>query len=239
MSKLIAVTSGKGGVGKSTVSAGIARTLAAEGETVLLVDGDAGFRCLDLMLGVSEQTVFDWADVVSGRCTLGEAAVKSPLGPSVLAAPFAPSFGDEEAFGRLIGEAAADFDTVLVDFPAGLREAACRALPADTLFLTVATPDPLCVRDAAAICRALMPFAAHRRLIVNRFDKKRVKSGELCGIDDMIDRSATRLLGVVPEDAAAAGKLGAGLPLRRGPAVRAFARIADRLSGRDVPLVLK
>ncbi len=238
MNKIIAVTSGKGGVGKSTFSVGIAGALESLGKTVLLIDLDSGFRCLDLMLGVSEKVVFDLSDVLCERATLLESVVKPSSSLHLLAAPFKAG-SDCADLSRLANEASNKYDFVIFDFPAGFSEESYRSLPDTALFITVATPDPICVRDASAVTRALRPFANNRRLVINRFHRKGIRSGLHCGVDDLIDSSATRLLGVVPEDVDAATRLARALPLKKGDAKKAYKRIAKRICGETVKLKLK
>ncbi len=238
MNKIIAVTSGKGGVGKSTFSVGLSKALESLGKTVLLIDLDSGFRCLDLMLGVSKDVVFDLSDILCGHASLSESVVKPSASLHLLAAPFKAS-ADRFDLSKIADEACEKYDFVIFDFPAGFCEESYRSLPEKTLFITVATPDPVCVRDASAVTRALRPFAQNRRLIINRFHRKGIRSGLHCGVDDLIDTSATRLLGVVPEDIDAAIRLSRALPLRKGDAKKAYKRIAKRICGENIKLKLK
>lgn len=238
MHKIIAVTSGKGGVGKSTFSVGVARALCRLSKKVLLVDLDSGFRCLDLMLGVSEQVVFDINDISSGKIEAEDAIIRSEgFCPDLIAAPFDPQAPITEGILKII--ALCDYDFIIFDFPAGFSEINYRILPKDTMFITVSTPDPICVRDAAAICRALRSFAKNRRLVINRFDKDMISSGNHFGIDELIDSSSTRLIGVIPEDRESAFMLSVSKDVKRGKTRKAYLRIAERLCGKDIKLKLK
>ncbi len=236
--KLFAVTSGKGGVGKSTVAAGLAAAFSKKGQTVLLLDLDEGLRCLDLMLGISETVAFDLADVLSGR-DAENALYSVPWlpGVSLMPAPSGDIPVDSELFGAFVREALQNFDKVVIDFPAGLPNALYGALPDYTVFLTVCTPDPISLRDSYTVgCRLNEQKKSRVMLVINRFDLAYIKKGVYAGIDDMIDRSALQLSGVIPYDLSIPFEQSCGrLPLK-GRAARAFARMADRLDGKSVPL---
>ena len=238
MSQIIAVTSGKGGVGKSTFSVGISRALCRLKKSVLLVDMDSGFRCLDLMLGMSQRVVFDLGDIANGNCEITDAVLSDDgFCPDLIAAPFKAEVSISAAIEKILEQK--NYDFIIFDFPAGFCEEDYRTLPPSTTFITVSTPDPVCVRDAAAVCRALLPFAKYRRLVINRFSKDMISNGVYCGIDELIDSSSTRLLGVIPEDRESAFFLSTGKDTKRGKTRKAFLRIAERLCGKDIKLKLK
>lgn len=238
MKSIIAVTSGKGGVGKSTFSVGISRALCRLSKKVLLVDLDSGFRCLDLMLGVSDRVVFDLGDISAGKMETEDVIIKGEgFCPDLIAAPFSAETPITGGILKILENS--DYDFIIFDFPAGFSDENYRALPNDTMFITVSTSDPICVRDAAAVCRALRPFALNRRLVINRFDKDMFSRGIHCGIDELIDSSSTRLLGVIPEDREAALSFSLARDVKRGKTRKAFLRIAERLCGKDIKLKLK
>ena len=238
MDKLFAVTSGKGGVGKSTLSAGVAAALANMGSSVLLIDLDEGLRCLDLMLGVSENIVFDLADVLGGANAQSAIyPVPDCKGLYLMPAPARHGEIDPELFGAFLREALLNFDKVVVDFPAGIDFTLYKALPDYTVFLTVCTGEPVSLRDAALVGEKLAEEGKNNvRLVINRFDVAYIKDGIYSSIDDMIDRAGIRLVGIVPFDISLSLSFAASKLPKKGNAKKAFDRIAKRLCGQDVKL---
>ena len=237
MDKLFAVTSGKGGVGKSTLSSGIAAAMAKE-ESVLLIDMDEGLRCLDLMLGVSEAVVFDLADVLDG-IDLSSAVYSVPGYDRLFLIPApAKSTGiNAEKFGEFLRSVLEKYDKVIIDFPAGIDFTLYEVLPDYTVFLTVCTPDPVSLRDASLVGQELARINKKNvRLIINRFDLSYIKDGVYLSVDDMIDRAAIRLGGIVPFDIALPLSQAVSVLPKKGNAKKAFERIAKRLCGEDVKL---
>ncbi|MBQ2667127.1 MAG: AAA family ATPase [Clostridia bacterium] len=259
MGSAIVVTSGKGGVGKSTVSLGLAAQFAANGERVLLVDCDAGLRSLDRMTGTEEMLVFDIADVVAGRCAPVEAIYPCAMFPGVFLMP-APASGEalvpEHVMLRLVPILKRYFDRVILDSPAGVGRGFRAAAAAADMALIVCNSDPVCIRDAAIVRRLLQELdIVQQRLVINRFNaayfqsllprKEKKKAAEdasfmpLRDLDDVIDQSGVQLIGVVPEDYVLAAAFARGkLPAADIPGRMALSRIAARLNGTAVPLVL-
>ncbi len=238
MDKLFAVTSGKGGVGKSTVATMLASSLAQNGNSVLLIDLDEGLRCLDLMLGISETVAFDLADILNGR--EHEAAIYPiPLcnNLSLIPAPAKAGQINANSFGLFLREITEKYDKVVVDFPAGIDFTLYDALPDYTAFITVCTPDPVSLRDASLVANELYSHGKNNvRLIINRFDVNFIKDGVYSGIDDMIDKTGIQLLGIVPYDISLTlAHASSALP-KKGNAKKAFGRIAERLCGKNVKL---
>lgn len=238
MDKLFAVTSGKGGVGKSTVATMLASSLAQNGENVLLIDLDEGLRCLDLMLGISETVAFDLADILNGRES--EAAIYPiPLcnNLSLIPAPQKTGQINPQSFSLFLREITEKYDKVVVDFPAGIDFSLYNALPDYTVFITVCTPDPVSLRDASLVAEELYSHNKQNvRLIINRFDINFIKDGVYAGIDDMIDKTGIRLLGVVPYDISLTLAHASSRLPKKGNAKKAFVRIAERLVGKNVKL---
>lgn len=233
----LAVTSGKGGTGKSTVSAGLAVALSKSGKSVLLIDADEGLRCLDLVLGVDRDIVFDLGDVLSGR-ELSDAVYKAPLfkGVELIPAPGNPGCIKAAAFSELIKRVVREYDAVIIDFPAGLDFSLYSALGRKTQFITVCNPDPISVRDAQAVSMMLPETAIPPRLIINKFNIELIKSGVYKNIDDIIDTSGIRLLGIVPQSLELQ-LLPVNHKLKKGGnALSSFIRIALRICGKDVGL---
>ena len=237
MGKIYAVTSGKGGVGKSTFSAGLACTYAGMGKKVLLIDMDAGLRCLDLMLGVSGSLVFDISDVLLGK-PLEDAVCKVDKfnNLDLLAAPADIGMVDTFSFAGFAAEVGAIYDTVIFDFPAGVDFELCCALPKDTTHLVVVNPDVVCIRDAAQVCDKLNAFSHNVRMVLNKFDLSLIKNKVYANVDDAIDRTGIQLIGIVPFCQRVMVAAANGVPVKKGRAMKAFKRIAKRLDGEKVRL---
>ena len=231
MGKIIAVASGKGGTGKTSFTACVGLSLAAMGYETLALDCDITLRNLDLALGLSDSAAMDFSDLLEGRCTLEEAAVRHRKYPklSLLAAPLAPvgarfSQTAMQALGQAIRQ---QYDYCLIDAPAGLGEG-----------FQLAT-DPAAMRDAQRTVMELRRFPAGQvHLVVNRVRKKMLKALHST-IDDAMDTAGLPLLGVIPEDGDIPLALNRGIPLRdmNYYAQRAYENIARRITGARVPLM--
>ena len=245
MGELIAVLSGKGGTGKTSVCAALAQALCLSGESVLCIDCDVQLRNLDIALGLSEDSVLSFTDVCSGQYGLEDAA-RHPVYPKLrfLTAPVSIPAGqiDREAFSRMLEQAREQFSYVLLDAPAGVEAGfALAACYADRILL-VTLPDPAAIRDAARAGQMLELMGKTQiRLIVNRIQKKQVKQLKLT-VDDIMDQAGLPLIGLVPEDPDVTLAAGFKQPLlgytRKG-AARACRRIAKRIQGFTVPVGLK
>lgn len=233
----LATTSGKGGTGKSTVSCGLALSFAKMGKTVLLVDMDEGLRCLDLLLGIDHKIVFDLSDVLNGT-PISNGTYTLPFNSLISVIPAPANIGkiSSDALSRFAQNVKQKYDVVIFDFPAGLDFSLYTAIGEDVQFLSICNPDPVSVRDAAAVCAALPETSRDARLIINRFDAEYIKKKIYSNIDDIIDISGFRLLGLVP--------LSTDLMLlsvthnikTRSKSFKALYRIARRLCGEDVRL---
>jgi len=242
--ELIAVLSGKGGTGKTSVCAGLASALALQGEKVLCIDCDVGLRNLDIALGMSDIAALSFLDVCSGAYPLSQ-ATRHPVyeGLRFLTAPMDCSAEkiDTAAFGEMLRQAGEQFDYVFLDAPAGIEAGfALAARFANRIFL-VTGPDPAAIRDASRAAEMLELMGKENiRLIVNRINKKIAKSLKLT-VDDIMDTAGLPLMGVVPEDpcvtlAAAFSK--DILSYRRKGAAAACCRIARRIQGYPTPIFL-
>ena len=236
------ITSGKGGVGKSTLAVGLGRALAKRGRRVLLVDCDAGLRSLDRMTGTEENLVFDMADVVFARCAPAEAIYPCGEAEGLFLLP-APSLGEDmirpAVMKRLVPLLSRYFDHVLLDSPAGVgggfRSAACGADRA----IVVCSPDPVCVRSAGAVRQLLSRLSiSDMRLAVNRFNGRLFwETGVYGDLDGVIDEAGLRLFGVVPEDFSLAASFLKGKSARENsPGMMALSRMAGRLEGEAIPI---
>lgn len=239
MATRIVIASGKGGVGKSSVTVGLACALQNSGHNVLVVDCDIGLRSLDLILGAGEGMLFTWGDIITSRCNCDEAITKTSCGPYLLCAP---SDCDDsftaEAMRSMAEEYEERFDYIIFDSPAGIGRGFRLAAAAANVAVVVATPDEVCVRNGAIAADRLAELGIEQsRLIINRFDKKAIIKGKLLNIDDVIDSTRLRLIGVVPQDNAITFTMSCGRQLpKKSVSAAAFRRIAARLDGKRVPL---
>ncbi|MBQ5995602.1 MAG: P-loop NTPase [Clostridia bacterium] len=232
MAKKILVLSGKGGVGKSTVTVCLAQAFAEMGKRVLCMDADVGFRSLDLIMRIGAEAVYNWADVISGNVALDEATVKKTEGLYLLCAPNSLSDGvNGEGIEELLKKADESFDYIFIDAPAGFGELHEALAKVSGLVLLVATPDAVCVRSAdTAISKALrVNPKAETRMIINRFKKSEVLAGRQLKLDDVIDMTRTQLAGVIPENDSVR-LIPGGAPIAP-TAQKAFDRTARRLGG--------
>lgn len=245
MGAVTVITSGKGGVGKSTTAVGLGRSLAKKGRRVLLVDCDAGLRTLDRMTGIEEGLVYDIADVVSGRCAPIEAIYPCSNFSGLFVMP-APVRGEDMVragvMKRLVPLLKRYYDHVLLDSPAGVgrgfEAAACSADRA----LVVCNPDPVCVRSTAAIHGLLNQLGIKKqRLAINRFNSDLFEKISVMGdLDRVIDEAGIRLLGVVPEDVSLAAAILRGEEAPKGSeGMLSLQRLAGRLEGERIPILLK
>lgn len=241
MGMVIAILSGKGGTGKTTVCAGLGTGLAAMGKKVLCVDLDVDLRNLDIALGMPGEPALAFTEVSQGDAPLEDAA-RHPMYPELrfLTAPVGGLTPDPEAFGRMVLKARAQFDYILLDAPAGVGPLFRMAARYSSLQLLVTGPDPASLRDGAQVSELLeLMGKADVRLVVNRISVKLYRDMNLT-VDDVMDLVGCPLLGLVPEDRnvvlAAVGERPLMAVTRRGAAA-ALSRVARRLCGQKVPLM--
>ena len=241
MGAVTVITSGKGGVGKSTVSAGLGCALARRSRRVLLIDGDAGLRCLDRMFGIDDRVVFDISDIISGNCEPIRAIYPCAV-PGLFVLP-APARADRvvapELMRRLVPILARYYDHILIDCPAGVGKGFDSATDCVQRALVVATPDPVCLRDSDRVRLLLLKKGVTaQRLVINRFHYAGFIHSELYDdLDSVIDSAGIRLIAIVPEDRPMADALNGGRPfVQSRSAVMAFNRLAARMEGEPVPL---
>lgn len=242
MSSAIVVTSGKGGTGKTSVTAGVASSLAAMGKRVLCIDMDVGLRNLDLSLGLSDRALMDFTDVVEGRCGLDRAVVEHPSihGLYLLSAPLTPHPVSQEGMRALIRQAKQNYEYILLDCPAGLGSGFQLAVCAADRALVVSTTDPSALRDAQRTVGQLRhTMAGQLHLVMNRIQPRLLKKLHT-DIDSAMDTAGLPLIGVVPEDPSVILAAGCGTPLilyTRKNAAAAYTNIARRLTGQSVPVL--
>ncbi|MDL2323800.1 AAA family ATPase [Ruminococcaceae bacterium OttesenSCG-928-A16] len=241
---IIAFVSGKGGTGKSTTSVLVGGALAALGKSVLLIELDSGLRSVDIIAGVSGQTVYDIEDVLSGRCEPNKAIVQSSAynGLSVISAPYAGGVITTKNLRVLCNKMRPHFDYILIDTAAGLGAAYSAATAVAHRVVLVLTADPVALRDGRLVTDELGAGETGTvRLILNKVNPQQIlNSGVLRDLDEAIDIVGARLLGVIPDSGAIlkAGATGTPLP-KNSVEKQVFDAIAHRIAGHDVPLVIR
>ncbi|MHB9144087.1 MAG: septum site-determining protein MinD [Symbiobacteriia bacterium] len=245
MGQAIVVTSGKGGVGKTTTTANLGTALAMNGSKVVLMDADIGLRNLDVVMGLENRIVYDLVDVVEGYCRLKQALIKDKRFESLYLLPAAQT-KDKTAVSpdqmkALVEELAKDFDFVIIDCPAGIEQGFKNAIAGANRAVIVTTPEVSAVRDADRIIGLLEAAQVGTpMLILNRIRPKMVKQGDMMDISDVIDILAIDLLGVVPDDESIVVSTNRGEPAVLSSASKAgeaYRNIARRLQGEDIPLM--
>ncbi len=234
MGKTVVLISSKGGSGKSTVAIGLATAFSQNGKHILLIDADEGARCLDSMLAVDSETVFDISDVLMGSCEAKDAALKVPSLPGVeiIPSPLSGEALDLTALGKLTEDLKSNYDYVIVDTKGQLPAERLIGLPETAEMISVVTTDKIAVRNTGLLNSALIRAGFRPRLIINRF-KRKTADGNTVNIDGIIDETNARLIGLVPEDRKIGSAVG---PLLFGIAAKAIFRIAGRINGLNIPL---
>jgi len=238
----IVVTSGKGGVGKTTTTVNVGAALAKRGRKVVLVDTDIGLRNLDLVLGVEKRIVFDLVEVIEGRCQLRQALIKDKRFESLSMLPAAQT-REKEAVSEaqmvtVIDELAELADYVLIDCPAGIEHGFRAAIAGAKEAILVTTPEVSAIRDADRVVGKLTAANVPLRLIVNRVRPEMVKTGDMMSVDDVCDILSAELLGAVPDDEEIIDTTNRGEPIVLDEASRlasVYDKIARRLEGEIVP----
>ncbi|MBI3538146.1 MAG: septum site-determining protein MinD [Chloroflexi bacterium] len=244
--RVITITSGKGGVGKTTATANIGVALARRGQRVTCLDADIGLRNLDVVMGLENRIVYDLVDVVEGRARLRQALIKDKRLPELTLMPAAQTRDKlavkEAQMIKLVEDLRKECDFVLIDSPAGIEHGFRNAIAPANEVLIVTTPEVSAVRDADRIIGLVE--AAEKpapRLIINRLRPSMVKRGEMLDTKDVLEVLAVELIGIVPEDEAIITSTNKGQPVAfedRSPAGAAFTRIAQRILGEDVPFMV-
>ncbi|MDR3332384.1 MAG: septum site-determining protein MinD [Synergistaceae bacterium] len=244
-SRVIVVTSGKGGVGKTTTTANLAAALAVMGNKVVAIDGDVGLRNLDVIMGLENRIVYTLIDALEENCRLRQTLIKDKRIDNLFMIPTAQSKTKDavtsEQMINVCNELREEFDYVIVDSPAGIEAGFRNASAGADEALVVTTPEVSAVRDADRIIGLLESMQKSPiRLIVNRIKPQMVKKGDMLGVSDVLDILAIDLIGMVPDDESVVTSANRGEPLTISsdtPAARAFKNIALRLSGTETPFL--
>lgn len=244
MGEVIVITSGKGGVGKTTTTANVGTGLAMLNKKVILIDTDIGLRNLDVVMGLENRIVYNLVDVVEGNCRLAQALIKDKRYPNLCLLPSAQTRDKTsvtpDQMRKLIEELRENFDYVLLDCPAGIEQGFQNAIAGADRALVVTTPEVSAIRDADRIIGLLEANDLKKSdLIVNRIRMDMVKRGDMMSIDDVVDILAINLIGAVPDDENIVISTNQGEPLVGSDSMagQAYMNIARRVAGEEVPLL--
>ncbi len=244
--RVIVITSGKGGVGKTTITSNLGTAIAQLGKKVCLIDADFGLRNLDLLLGLEQRVVYTIIDALAGECTLEKAIVRDKRTEGLHLLPAAQNRTKEaitpEQMKEVIEELKPNFDYIIVDCPAGIEMGFRNAIVAATEALIVTTPEVAAVRDADRVVGLLESENMQSiRLIVNRLRPEMVQMDEMISVEDILDLLVVPLIGIVPDDKRiiTSSNRGEPLVLSKEPSLPGIAikNIARRLEGMDVPFL--
>lgn len=246
MGVVYAITSGKGGVGKTTTVANISTGLAMKGYSVAVVDGDIGLRNLDLVMGLENRIVYDLVDVIEGRATLKQALIKDKKLKGKLQLLPASQTKDKNAvtpeqMTKLSEELKKDFDFVFVDSPAGIEQGFRNAVAGADEVIIVTNPELSAIRDADRVVGLLDAYGKKApKLAINRIRPDMVRRGEMIQVEEIIEALEVELLGIIPDDQAviiSTNKGEAVIRVEGSKAAKAYDNIVRRIIGEDVPLL--
>lgn len=244
MSEVIVVTSGKGGVGKTTTTANVGTCLAKQGHKVVLVDTDIGLRNLDVVMGLENRVVYNLVDVVEGRCRLKQALIKDRVYPNLFLMPTAQTRDkadvSPEQMCKLVDQLKVEFDFVLLDSPAGIEQGFRNAIAGADRALVVTTPEVSAIRDADRIIGLLEAAEIQQMdLIINRLRMDMIKRGDMMSVEDVVDILGINLIGAIPDDENVVISTNQGVSLieKDSLAALAFSNIARRVAKEEVPFL--
>ena len=245
MGEVIVITSGKGGVGKTTTTANIGTGLALAGHKVVLIDTDIGLRNLDVVMGLENRIVYDIVDVIEGTCRVKQALIKDKRYDGLYLLPAAQtrektSINPQQML-KLCQDLKEDFDYIIVDCPAGIEQGFKNAIAGADRAIVITTPEVSAVRDADRIIGLLEANELRNpKLLINRMRHDMVKRGDMMSIDDIIDILAIGLVGVVPDDEKIVVSTNRGEPAindQKSSAGQAYRNIVSRIKGDEVPFM--
>jgi len=243
--QVITVTSGKGGVGKTTAVANLATALAMDGRKVVCIDGDIGLRNLDVIMGLENRIVYDIVDVIEGRCKLKQAMIRDKHYPDMYLIPAAQT-RDKNAVSpsdmiRICNDLRPDTDFVIIDSSAGIERGFRNSIAAADRVLVVTNPEVSAVRDADRVVGILeAEEKGTPSLILNRLNPALVRNNDMLSAEDVLDLLGIHLIGIVPEDESVIIGSNRGAPVVTDPKSRAgqaFRNIAKRIQGNEVPFM--
>ena len=248
-SRVITITSGKGGVGKSTTTANLAVGLANLGKKVVAVDFDIGLRNLDMILGLENRIVYDIVNVMDGECNLSQALINDKKTKNLYFLPASQSKDknilDKDKVANLIGQLKEEFDYVLLDSPAGIESGFEHSIFLADVALIISTPEVSSVRDADRVIgiidakskKAKEGKEVEKHIIINRLKPDMVEKGEMLSVDDVLKILALPLIGIIPEDEKIVSSTNMGEPIiyKDSQASKAYQNIARRILGEEVP----
>lgn len=242
MSEVIVITSGKGGVGKTTTTANVGTGLAKLNKKVVLIDTDIGLRNLDVVMGLENRIVYNLVDVVEGNCRAKQAMIKDKRYDNLFLLPSAQtrdkSSVTPEQMKKLVDELREEFDYILLDCPAGIEQGFKNAIAGADRAIIVTTPEVSAIRDADRIIGLLEANNLRKvELVVNRIRMDMVKRGEMMSIEDVVDILAIKLIGAVPDDEHIVIATNQGEPLVGNDTMagQAYMNICHRVTGEEVP----
>ena len=246
MGEVIVVTSGKGGVGKTTTTANLGSALALTGKKVALVDTDIGLRNLDVVMGLENRIVYDICDVVEGKCKLRQALIKDKRFNELFLLPAAQtrdkSAVNEEQMIELTNKLREEFDFILIDCPAGIEQGFKNAIAGADRALVVTTAEISAIRDADRIIGLLATSQIKNpELIINRIRPNMIKRGEMMDVEDIVELLSIDLIGVIPDDEYIITQTNKGEPAvsnKKSPSGRGYMEIAQRLLGENIEITI-
>ena len=244
MSEVIVVTSGKGGVGKTTTAANIGTGLAALDKKVVMVDTDIGLRNLDVVLGLENRIVYNLVDVIEGNCRLKQALIRDKHNPNLCLLPSAQTRDktavSPEQMKKLCEDLKEEFDYVILDCPAGIEQGFKNAIAGASRAIVVTTPEVSAIRDADRIIGLLEAAELHNiYLIINRLRMDMIRRGDMMSVEDVVDILAVDLLGAIPDDEQVVISTNQGEPLAGSESLagKAYQNICRRILGEEIPLL--
>lgn len=244
MSEVIVVTSGKGGVGKTTTSANVGTGLAKLDKKVVLIDTDIGLRNLDVVMGLENRIVYNLVDVIEGSCRVKQALIKDKRFPNLFLLPSAQTRDKTavtpEQMKKLTDELREEFDYIILDCPAGIEQGFMNAIAGADRAIIVTTPEVSAIRDADRVIGLLdANDLRNSHLIVNKLRMDMVKRGDMMSIEDVVELLAVDLIGAVPDDESIVVSTNHGEPLVGNDSLagQAYMNICRRIIGEEVPLL--
>ena len=246
MSEVIVITSGKGGVGKTTTAANLGTALSLENKKTVIVDADIGLRNLDVVMGLENRIVYDIVDVVEGTCRLKQALIKDKRFENLYLLPAAQTRDKNavtvEQMNDLCNKLRESFDYIIIDCPAGIEQGFKNAIAGATRAIVVTTAEISSIRDADRIVGLLESSEIKNpELVINRIRPNMVRKGEMMDVDDIVDLLSIDLIGVVPDDEYIITQTNKGEPViqnKKAPSGKAYLEIAKRILGENIEVTI-